>query len=101
MSFIKIWIHAVWGTKNQEPVLLKEKRELLSQHIKSYALQKQIYVDCIGGNVDHVHGLFKLHAETPLAKTLQLLKGESSHWANLQGLFLPKLDWPTNTLPVR
>ena len=93
MSFFKVWIHAVWGTKSRLPILQKEKRVLLFQHIKSYALEKEIYVDCIGGFDDHVHCLFELHAEISLAKTMQLLKGESSHWANQQGLFLPKLDW--------
>jgi REP element-mobilizing transposase RayT len=81
------------GNKRPLPFPAKRKRQLLFQHIKTYALQKEIYVDCIGGFDDHVHCLFELHAEVSLAKTMQLLKGESSHWANQQGLFLPKLDW--------
>lgn len=93
MSFFKVGIHAVWGTKARIPILQKEKRALLFQHIKSYALQKEIYVDCIGGYNEHVHCLFELHAEVSLAKTMQLVKGESSHWAYQQRLFLSKLDW--------
>ena len=93
MSYFKIWIHAVWGTKNRVSILQKEQRNLLFQHIKTYALQKEIYVDCVGGYDEHVHCLFELHAEITLAKTMQLLKGESSHWANQQRLFSLKLDW--------
>lgn len=93
MSFTKVMIHVVWGTKNRQPILAKEKRSLLFSHIKSNALSKGIYVDAINGHLEHVHGLFELNAEITLAKTLQLLKGEASHWANAQHLFTQKLDW--------
>ena len=93
MSFVKIWVHAVWGTKHREPVLTREKRGLLFRHMRDNALAKEIYVDIINGHLDHVHCLFELNAEIPLAKTLQLLKGEASHCANQQHLFGAKLDW--------
>jgi len=93
MSFTKVWIHAVWGTKNREPVLAKEKRSLLFSHIKANAFEKEIYIDTINGHLEHVHCLFESNAEISLSKTLQLLKGEASHWANQQKLFHQKLDW--------
>jgi len=93
MSFTKVWIHAVWGTKNREPVLISEVRKLLFSHIKEYARSKEIFILCINGHVDHVHCLFALNTELALAKTMQLLKGESSHWANEQKLVKPKLFW--------
>ena len=73
--------------------MTKEKRIILFGHIKENALKKEIYVDCINGYFDHVHCLFALNAEISLSKTLQLLKGEASHWANQQNLFGKKLDW--------
>ncbi|HUC82075.1 MAG TPA: IS200/IS605 family transposase [Flavisolibacter sp.] len=93
MSFTKVWIHAVWATKNRAPVLGKEQRHLLFNHIKDYARGKEIFILCINGHADHVHCLFSLHVEISLAKTMQLLKGESAHWANQQKLVLPKLEW--------
>jgi len=32
-SYSDIWIHAVWATKNREPILQKEWRILLFQYI--------------------------------------------------------------------
>ena len=93
MSLIKVWIHAVWGTHNREPILVKEVRATLWDHIKSNALSKEIYIDTINGHLDHVHCLFELNTEVSFARTMQLLKGGSSHWANKHQLVRPKLDW--------
>ena len=60
---------------------------------KANALSKEIYIDSINGHLDHVHCLFELNTEISLAKTVQLLKGESSYWVNKQNLVKPKLDW--------
>ena len=93
MSFTKVWIHAVWGTKSREPVLLKAQRDILCNHIREYARTKEIFILCLNGHVDHLHCLFALNTEISLAKTMQLLKGESAYWANKQNLVKPKLYW--------
>lgn len=93
MSFVKIWVHVVWSTKNREPILTKEIRPLLFNHIKSYGKEKEIYIDFINGYVEHIHCLIALNADSTISKTIQLLKGESSHWANENGLLRNKLEW--------
>jgi len=93
MSFVKIWIHAVWGTKNRESILSKENRMDLFQHIRENAKSKEIYIDFINGHVDHVHCLLALNAEMSISKALQLIKGESAFWANKNNLLKPKLEW--------
>ena len=60
MSYIKIMVHVVWGTKNREPVLISEKRKLLFDHIRTNAKTKGIYIDTLGGYTDHVHCLVSL-----------------------------------------
>jgi len=87
MAFVKIWIHAVWGTKNREPILEKDPRKKLFTHIRENAKQKEIYIDFINGVEDHVHCLLTLNADLSIAKTMQLIKGEAAHWANQQELF--------------
>ena len=62
-------------------------------HIRQNARTKDIYIDTIGGYIDHVHCLISLGAEQSIAKVIQLLKGESSFWTNRQGLIKPKLEW--------
>lgn len=93
MSYAKIWVHIVWGTKNREPVLDKNARVLLFEHIKVNAKEKGIYVDFINGMPEHIHCLIALNADISLAKTVQLLKGESAFWANKEDIVKGKLEW--------
>ena len=93
MACVKIWVHTVWGTKNREPILLKEIRKVLFQHIKENARKKNIYIDFINGFNDHVHCLLALNADMALSKTMQLIKGEAAYWANKAGLTKTKLEW--------
>ncbi len=93
MSYVKIWIHAVWGTKNHQRVLSKEIRMKLFQHIRENAGKKKFYIDFINGDMDHVHCLLALNSDMSIAKTMQLIKGEASHWANEQHLLQQKLEW--------
>jgi REP element-mobilizing transposase RayT len=93
MSYVKIWIHSVWGTKNREPLLSKEIRKDLFRHIKENGKEKDIYIDSINGHLDHVHCLMALNADLTIAKAMQLIKGESTFWANKNKLVKPKLEW--------
>ncbi|MFN4146730.1 MAG: IS200/IS605 family transposase [Runella sp.] len=93
MAFVKIWIHAVWATKYRERILSRQERILLFQHIRENAEKKDIYVDFVNGVEDHVHCLLRLNADMPISKAIQLIKGESSYWANKEQLFRKKLHW--------
>lgn len=93
MSFVKVMIHAVWGTKNRYPFLTKEIKEKVISHIKENAYTKQIFIDRLDGHTEHLHCLFGLNADTSIAKTLQLLKGESAFWINKQQLTASKFEW--------
>jgi putative transposase len=93
MSFVKIWIHAVWGTKNREPVLQKAIRDQVRQHISENAVSKSIYIDCINGYADHLHCLMTLNADLSIAKQMQLIKGESSFWINKNKLVKGHFEW--------
>ena len=93
MSFVKIWIHAVWGTKNREPILKKEIRKELFEHIRENGKKKEIYIDFINGHQEHVHCLIALNADMSISKAIQLIKGDSAFWANHQKIISPKLEW--------
>lgn len=93
MAYVKIWVHVVWGTKNHERILTREIRKQLFQHVYENAKKKQIYIDIINGDMDHVHCLLALNADMPIAKVVQLIKGEAAYWANKNSLVKPKLDW--------
>lgn len=86
-------IHAVWGTKNRFPFLLKEVRPTIYTHISDNAKTKGLYIDCLNGVEDHIHVLMGLNADISISKTLQLIKGESSYWINKQSLVQPGFEW--------
>ncbi len=94
MPFIKVYIHFVWSTKNRETCLsTKEKRQLVWQHIRENAKEKDIYVDCINGYSDHCHCLISLGVDQTIQKTIQLIKGESSFWINKHKITEQKFEW--------
>jgi len=93
MSYIKIWIHAVWGTKNREPVLKLPVLQQVCSHINSNAKEKGIYIDRVNGYDEHVYVLMLLKHDHSISKQMQLLKGESAHWANEIRLLKTKLEW--------
>ena len=93
MSFINIWIHAVWSTKNRKCLLQKEYSQHINDHIIENAKKKNILIDCVGGYLDHIHVLLRLKNDQTVSKILQLIKGESSHWINNQDFFREKFEW--------
>lgn len=94
MSWVRVWIHLVFSTKNREPYLLtKEIREKVFQHIKEYAKEKNIWLDSINGYQEHIHCLISLNKEQSISQVAQLLKGESSYWINKNKLIKTKFIW--------
>jgi putative transposase len=93
MPFVKIYIHAVWSTKDRYPYLNSNIKEMLINHIKDYAQSKDIYIDHINGGHDHLHVLISMGAEQNISSIMNLLKGESSHWINRQNFSHGKFSW--------
>jgi len=93
MAYVKIWIHAVWTTKNREKYLIKNVRQKLFKHIRENADKNGIYIDFINGHLDHVHCLISLNAKQNIADVINSIKGESSHWTNENKLTPVKFGW--------
>jgi putative transposase len=62
-------------------------------HIKEYANSKSIHIDHINAVEDHMHALVSLGADQNIATVINLIKGESSHWINQQGIIPDKFSW--------
>lgn len=93
MSWIRIWTHIVFSTKNHEPFLTSEIRKELFGHIQENAKAKNLKLEIINGYTDHVHCLLCLNKDLSLSKSVQLIKGESSHWFNKSGFLKSKFSW--------
>ncbi|MBV5312228.1 MAG: transposase [Prolixibacteraceae bacterium] len=94
MSFIKVYIHFVWSTKDWIPYLdSPELRKEVWKHISQNAKEKNIFIDFVNGYSNHCHCLVSLGGDQTLQKIMQLIKGESSHWINKNELVKGKFEW--------
>ncbi len=93
MSYINVWIHLIWSTKNREPYLTKELRSKIFSHIRENAKEKHIHIDSINGYKEHVHLLISMNQNQTIAKIVHLLKGESTYWININKLTKNRFCW--------
>jgi putative transposase len=93
MSFLRIWIHCVWTTKDRIPYLKDPIRETVISHIRENAKTKGIYVDQINGYYEHLHVIISLGGTQNTSDIVQNLKGESSFWINKNKLTRFKFEW--------
>ena len=93
MSYVRIWVHIVFSTRNHEQYLSSEIRRNLIEHIKRNCRNKEIFLDSIDGWSEHLHLLISLGREQNIAKVMMLVKGESAHWLNKQNVIRGKFYW--------
>ena len=93
-SLTKIWIHAVFGTKDHTPLIKNEFAKQLHAHIKS-SLEKDFGcpVKAINGINNYLHLLFLLNPNYSIKDILKNIKGESSHWVNQNNFLNAKFAW--------
>ncbi len=100
MPYIRIWIHIIWATKNREKIITKELKPKLIQHIKENAKEKNIYIDFINCEPEHLHATISLGASQTISKVAQLLKGESSNWINRNKLIPGYFEWQDEYIAI-
>lgn len=93
MAYVRIWIHAGWGTKKRFPYLAGDIKKQVIDHIRENAKKKEIFIDSINGYTEHLHCLMALNADMSIAKAMQLLKGESAFWINKSQITKEKFEW--------
>ena len=94
-SLTKIWIHAIWATKERVP-LLHQRVEQKVYHFMSNELRELgCPVRIVNGMPDHVHCLFLLSRERSIADVIKQIKGSSSHHINQTDIISQKFAWQT------
>ena len=89
-SLAKIYIHAIFSTKNREPVLADEWRDELFHVLGGAANNLGCQSMIVGGVADHVHMLFQLGRTITIADAVGKIKSTSSSWVNqMQKLAMP------------
>jgi putative transposase len=99
MSWVRVWIHIVFSTKNREPMLTEKVRENVFEHIRQNAKEKNIYIKSINGWKDHCHCLISLNKDQSISKLVQQIKGESSAWINKTDL-IKEFKWQDDYFAV-
>ena len=79
-SFIRIYVHYVFSTKNHEPFIVPELEERLWAYMGGIARDNNMKALMINGTEDHAHVLLSMPSTITIAKAIQLVKGGSSHW---------------------
>ena len=94
MSWVRIWVHMVFTTYKSTPFFSSmEIRNVIFNHIAENAKEKNIWLDCVGGHKQHVHGLISLRKDQTMSDIAQLIKGESSFWINKNNIVQGKFAW--------
>jgi putative transposase len=100
MSYVRIWVHIVFATKNREPFLKTGIRGDVIKHIIENGKTQGIYLQAVNGYTDHLHCLVSLGKDQSIAKVSQLIKGESSFWINKSGLIPDNFAWQDDYFAV-
>ena len=100
MSYVKIWLHCVWSTKNRANIIPNSFRPEVLKHFRQNADEKNIYLDYINAHENHVHALINLGKQQNLATIMQYLKGESSFWINSRKVLPYHFSWQDDYFAV-
>ena len=94
-SFNKIWIHAIWATKERAPIIHSKVEHKIYSFISDQLRDQGCPVRIINGMPDHIHCLFLLSPQKSIADVIKQIKGSSSHFINQNNLIADKFAWQT------
>lgn len=94
-SFNKVWIHAVWATKNRGELIDFSIERQVYEYIRQELIELGCPVRIINGMPDHIHALFLLNPQKSIADVIKQIKGSSSHSINGENLMIEKFAWQT------
>ena len=90
MSYWRLFYHAVWSTKDRQPLIDPAWEKDLYGYLWGKATALECIPHAINGMPDHLHMVLSIPPRLAVAATIGQLKGASSHHINeqyLQGVF--------------
>jgi len=94
-TFHKMWIHAIWSTKERNPLLSTNIEKQVYDYMHLQFAELNCKADIINGMPDHIHCLFQLNPDIAVEKILKQVKGSTSHFINHNDLIPEKFSWQT------
>ena len=92
-SLTHLIVHAVFSTKNREPILPMEVHSDLYAYMGGILKSLGCVPLMINGTNDHVHLLFILSKNIALAKVFEEIKGTSSQWIKTKSAVRKTFAW--------
>jgi REP element-mobilizing transposase RayT len=92
-SLARVYLHAIFSTKNREPVLDAVWRDELFHVLGGTANNLGCQSLIVGGTADHAHMLFLLGHTITLADAIGKIKSTSSLWVNQRHPELSPFHW--------
>jgi putative transposase len=79
-SYVSCYMHYVFSTKDRSKIITPELKERLWPYMGGVARDSNMRALAVGGTADHIHIPLSIPSTTPIAKAIQLIKGNSSKW---------------------
>ena len=92
-SLTRLIVHAIFSTKNREPMLPAEIRSDLYAYMGGILKSLNCVPLSIGGTDDHVHLLFILSKNIAMAKVFEEIKGTTSQWIKTKSADMKTFAW--------
>jgi REP element-mobilizing transposase RayT len=94
-SYNRIWIRAIWSTKERKPSISTSIEQKVYQFISEQCREKGRLVRIVNGMPDHIHVLFLLNPRLSISELIKQIKGSSSHFINKNNFISEKFTWQT------
>lgn len=94
-SYNKIWIHAIWATKNRQHYITPHIERKVYDFIYNQFTDLGCVVRAINGMPDHIHCLFLLNPNKSISDVIKQVKGSTSNFLNQEKLILDHFSWQT------
>ncbi len=92
-SYYRVWIHAVWATKNRKPVIFPDIEPKVYSFLKNQLQDLKCPVYIINGMPEHIHCLFLQNPNKTIAEVMKQIKGSSSHYINENKFLHERFSW--------
>ena len=92
-SYYNVWVHAVFATKDRNPIITAAIEEQLYSCLYAEFKSMNCTLKIVNGLSDHVHCLFMLGPQRPLSEVMKHIKGLSSHFINSHNAATEKFAW--------
>ncbi len=92
-SYVSLWYHIVFGTKDRVPSLDPALRDRLFPYIGGIVRSEKGHLKAIGGMAEHAHLLLSLSQDRAIMDVVRVIKANSSKWIHETYAALAGFGW--------